>query len=302
MRRLKTPSQRAAPASEMGWQSSSQPASPLPQGWLWLSSCRSTLETHRWGSLLFAAWIAPLSKESRKLWKEEYHLLPFFPLTGWLILLKVFNQGAVVTDAAQCTSLGFEVLAKQGSSVDAAIAAVLCLGIVHPHTSGIGGWVEQMGHSGRFLRSVAYVHEVVFFRGGVMLVHNIRKNETRVIDFRETAPSSIREDMLTLNLDQKVRSFIEWNYEKRRGCFCLQCFTCTVGFSAWPVGGSTRNAQWDASGPPALRQVQTWLILNTVLPCCNRNLSQSFTTLQFPECSGKMFLLWQQMWPELDLM
>lgn len=66
-----------------------------------------------------------------------------------------------------------------------------------------------MGHSGRFLRSVAYVHEVVFFRGGVMLVHNIRKNETRVIDFRETAPSSIREDMLTLNLDQKVRSFIE---------------------------------------------------------------------------------------------
>lgn len=91
---------------------------------------------------------------------------------------QVFNQGAVVTDAAQCTSLGFEVLAKQGSSVDAAIAAALCLGIVHPHTSGIGG-------------------------GGVMLVHNIRKNETRVIDFRETAPSSIHEDMLILNLDQK---------------------------------------------------------------------------------------------------
>lgn len=55
------------------------------------------------------------------------------------ILFKVFNQGAVVTDAAQCTSLGFEALAKQGSSVDAAITAALCLGIVHPHTSGIGG-------------------------------------------------------------------------------------------------------------------------------------------------------------------
>uniref|UniRef100_A0A3B5K1N2 Gamma-glutamyltransferase 7 n=1 Tax=Takifugu rubripes TaxID=31033 RepID=A0A3B5K1N2_TAKRU len=91
---------------------------------------------------------------------------------------QVFNQGAVVTDVAQCTSLGFEVLAKQGSSVDVAIAAALCLGIVHPHTSGIGG-------------------------GGVMLVHNIRKNETRVIDFRETAPTSLREEMLTSNLDQK---------------------------------------------------------------------------------------------------
>ncbi|PWA31821.1 hypothetical protein CCH79_00006735, partial [Gambusia affinis] len=52
---------------------------------------------------------------------------------------QVFNQGAVVTDVAQCTSLGFEVLGKEGSSVDAAIAAALCLGIVHPHTSGIGG-------------------------------------------------------------------------------------------------------------------------------------------------------------------
>ncbi|XP_051282124.1 glutathione hydrolase 7 [Dicentrarchus labrax] len=90
---------------------------------------------------------------------------------------QVFNQGAVVTDVAQCTSLGFDVLGKQGSSVDAAITAALCLGIVHPHTSGIGG-------------------------GGVMLVHDIRKNETRVIDFRETAPSAIHEEMLHTNLDQ----------------------------------------------------------------------------------------------------
>lgn len=89
---------------------------------------------------------------------------------------QVFHQGAVVTDVAQCTSLGLEVLEKQGSSVDAAIAAALCLGIIHPHSSGIGG-------------------------GGVMLVHEIRKNETRVIDFRETAPSAITEIMLQTNLN-----------------------------------------------------------------------------------------------------
>nr|XP_057940390.1 glutathione hydrolase 7 [Doryrhamphus excisus]XP_057940391.1 glutathione hydrolase 7 [Doryrhamphus excisus] len=89
---------------------------------------------------------------------------------------QVFHQGAVVTDVARCTSLGFEVLGKQGSSVDAAITAALCLGIVHPHTSGLGG-------------------------GGVMLVHDIRKNETRVIDFRETAPSAIREELLQTNLE-----------------------------------------------------------------------------------------------------
>ena len=54
---------------------------------------------------------------------------------------------------------------------------------------------------------------VPFLSGGVMLVHNIRKNETRVIDFRETAPSSIHEDLLTLNLDQKVRDLMVSNYK-----------------------------------------------------------------------------------------
>lgn len=43
------------------------------------------------------------------------------------------------------------------------------------------------------------------FSGGVMLVHDIRKNETRIIDFRETAPSAIQEQMLHMDLDQNVR-------------------------------------------------------------------------------------------------
>lgn len=40
-----------------------------------------------------------------------------------------------------------------------------------------------------------------------MLVHDIRKNETRVIDFRETAPAAIHEEMLQTNLDLNVRHF-----------------------------------------------------------------------------------------------
>lgn len=38
-----------------------------------------------------------------------------------------------------------------------------------------------------------------------MLVHDIRKNQTSVIDFRETAPSAIREEMMQRNLDVNVR-------------------------------------------------------------------------------------------------
>lgn len=43
--------------------------------------------------------------------------------------------------------------------------------------------------------------------GGVMLVHDIRKNETRVIDFRETAPSAIDEKMLLTDLQDNVRNY-----------------------------------------------------------------------------------------------
>lgn len=36
-----------------------------------------------------------------------------------------------------------------------------------------------------------------------MLVHDIRKNESRIIDFRETAPSGLRAEMLQ-DVQQKV--------------------------------------------------------------------------------------------------
>ncbi|KAM4623044.1 glutathione hydrolase 7 [Discoglossus pictus] len=80
---------------------------------------------------------------------------------------QIFHQGAVVSDASPCTALGIDVLERRGSSVDAAIVTTLCLGIVNPHTSGIGG-------------------------GGVMMIHDIRNNISLVIDFRETAPYGIQ--------------------------------------------------------------------------------------------------------------
>ncbi|XP_032369017.1 glutathione hydrolase 7 [Etheostoma spectabile] len=82
----------------------------------------------------------------------------------------MFVKGKVVSDHELCTALGQRVLHDRGSSVDAAISATLCLGVVHPHVSGVGG-------------------------GGVMLVHDIHKNETRVINFQGTAPKTLKEEM-----------------------------------------------------------------------------------------------------------
>ncbi|XP_035518399.1 glutathione hydrolase 7-like [Morone saxatilis] len=83
----------------------------------------------------------------------------------------VVVKGVLVSDHERCTALGMRVLHDHGSSVDAAVTAALCLGVVHPHESGVGG-------------------------GGVMLVHDIHKNETRVINFQGTAPKTLKEEML----------------------------------------------------------------------------------------------------------
>ncbi|XP_041743689.2 glutathione hydrolase 7 isoform X2 [Coregonus clupeaformis] len=91
---------------------------------------------------------------------------------------EVFRASVLVTDHERCTELGRRVLNDQGSSVDSAIVAALCLGIVHPHASGIGG-------------------------GGVMLVHDIRKNIRKVINFQETAPSGIKEEILQIDPELK---------------------------------------------------------------------------------------------------
>lgn len=43
-----------------------------------------------------------------------------------------------------------------------------------------------------------------FCRGGVMLVHDITKNKTRVINFQGTAPKTLKEDMLQSVSELKV--------------------------------------------------------------------------------------------------
>ncbi|KAM9859963.1 glutathione hydrolase 7-like [Aulostomus maculatus] len=121
--------------------------------------------------------------DEARYWEDKLHYLYAISITftmGVTIALilhiylrdsVVIKKGMLVSDHEHCTALGQKVLRDQGSSVDAAIAATLCLGVVHPHVSGIGG-------------------------GGVMLVHDIHKNETKLINFQGTAPKRLNEGML----------------------------------------------------------------------------------------------------------
>uniref|UniRef100_A0A3B3VI95 Uncharacterized protein n=1 Tax=Poecilia latipinna TaxID=48699 RepID=A0A3B3VI95_9TELE len=85
-----------------------------------------------------------------------------------------FIKGAV-SDHERCTALTEKVLRDHGSSV----VAALCLGVVHPHVSGVGG-------------------------GGVMLIHNACWNQTEVINFQGSAPKTLTEDVVQNASDIKV--------------------------------------------------------------------------------------------------
>ena len=49
------------------------------------------------------------------------------------------HPAAVATDVAVCSEIAGKVLEGNGTAVDAAITAMLCVGAVNPESSGIGG-------------------------------------------------------------------------------------------------------------------------------------------------------------------
>ncbi|XP_053988692.1 scoloptoxin SSD14-like isoform X1 [Hylaeus volcanicus] len=53
--------------------------------------------------------------------------------------LRVFKRGAVCADGAPCAAIGKTILEKNGSAVDAAIASMICNGLVNMQSMGIGG-------------------------------------------------------------------------------------------------------------------------------------------------------------------
>ncbi|XP_011090593.1 gamma-glutamyltranspeptidase 1 isoform X3 [Sesamum indicum] len=94
----------------------------------------------------------------------------------------VARNGVVATDHGQCSTIGRDILRKGGHAVDAAVAAALCLGVVSPASSGIGG-------------------------GAFMLVRST-DSKTEAYDMRETAPALAFENMYAGNAALKANGVL----------------------------------------------------------------------------------------------
>lgn len=82
--------------------------------------------------------------------------------------------GVVATDNEICSNIGSEVLEKGGNSMDAAVASALCLGVLSPASSGLGG-------------------------GCFIVTHNATTGYNEFIDSREYAPKEAQPSMFESN-------------------------------------------------------------------------------------------------------
>lgn len=81
-----------------------------------------------------------------------------------------YKRAVVASDAGPCSEIGRDILKKNGSAMDSAVAALFCIGVYNMHSAGVGG-------------------------GGFMTVYHNETNVVEVIDFREEAPGKANRTM-----------------------------------------------------------------------------------------------------------
>ncbi|XP_027336378.1 glutathione hydrolase 1-like [Abrus precatorius] len=88
------------------------------------------------------------------------------------------HNGAVATDDGRCSRIGMDVLREGGHAVDAAVAAALCVGVVSPASSGLGG--------------------------GAFMLLRLANGVAKAFDMRETAPALASKNMYASNTTLKA--------------------------------------------------------------------------------------------------
>lgn len=108
----------------------------------------------------------------------------------------------VAADAALCSELGRDILKRDGSAVDTAIATLFCIGIINMHSAGVGG-------------------------GGFMTVYIKKLNKAEIFDYRERAPGMANRTMyinstLSSKYGKKIKllTSLQFAFSNKSICNC----------------------------------------------------------------------------------
>lgn len=133
----------------------------------------------------------------------------WFQLKWILKLVRCYSQAAVTTNGQECAEIGSHILRRNGSAVDAAIAALLCEGVACLHRCGGDILIIHLFFD--FVLSFWSYWFLKYFRifpsfrsmgiggGFFMTIWDASTNTAQFLDARETAPASATEDMFEGN-------------------------------------------------------------------------------------------------------
>ncbi|EJD74100.1 gamma-glutamyltranspeptidase [Loa loa] len=93
-----------------------------------------------------------------------------------------YKRAAIATDNGICSGIGRDILMLGGNAIDATVAALVCIGVVNPQSSGLGG-------------------------GFLMTIYNSTSNKCIVINARETAPAIANETMFNDTPEDVLRGY-----------------------------------------------------------------------------------------------
>ncbi|XP_060862732.1 glutathione hydrolase 1 proenzyme-like isoform X3 [Metopolophium dirhodum] len=91
----------------------------------------------------------------------------------------LYNEVGIVSNGGPCSQIGVDVMSKGGNAVDAAIATMLCDGVLCPQYLGIGG-------------------------GFLMSIYNATTKKVITINARETAPAAASTSMFVEKPDKSI--------------------------------------------------------------------------------------------------
>ncbi|KAI3846256.1 hypothetical protein MKW92_026189 [Papaver armeniacum] len=162
------------------------------------------------------------------------------------------EYGVVAADDGRCSDIGRDMLVKGGHAVDAAVATCLCLGVVYPMSSGIGG-------------------------GAFMVVLNSSNSKAQAFNSRETAPGAANETMYASNMKNKSE-----------GANSMGVPGEIAGLhEAWSIYG---KLEWPDLFQPAIKLARDGFVVSHFLGLgINQNKSQE-KIMSDPAGLGKMFM------------